>query len=504
MIPRLALAPGYEISRLIKGGWHLAGGHGSVDPAQAATRDMARFVDAGITTFDCADIYTGVEELIGRFRREYPDHARRIRVHTKFVPDLDRLATLDGAYVAGIIDRSLARLGLERLDLVQFHWWDYATPRYVEVALQLERLRRAGKIDRIGLTNFGTPQVRELLAAGVPVFAHQLQYSLLDDRPEHGMAELCTAHRIALLCYGTVAGWLPVGPLARPAAAGRAAREPLADQVPADHRGVRRLAGVPGAAGGVAAGGGPARLRRRHGRDPRGARPAGRRRGDRRRHQHRASRGAWRHRPAVADGRGSGAAQRGDVAAARPARRRLCARARPHGTAWAHHEIRAEQVIRRSAASPERPRATRRATTRLVPACLATAGLIAGCAGAARGPASADAPSPPAVSRRAGETDAATESRRFMDFVEASYERLLDANPSLATAQGDRRGSSAGKTSRIAASRPTRRWRGTSSRPPGRSASRRSIRGSSSSTASSSASSNCCWSVIAGATTCTR
>jgi len=205
MIPRLALAPDYEISRLIKGGWHLAGGHGDVDPAQA-TRDMARFVDAGITTFDCADIYTGVEELIGRFRREYPDHARRIRVHTKFVPDLDRLATLDSAYVAAIIDRSLARLGLERLDLVQFHWWDYATPRYVEVALELERLRRAGKIDRIGLTNFGTPQVRELLAAGVPVFAHQLQYSLLDDRPEHGMVELCAAHRIALLCYGTVAG----------------------------------------------------------------------------------------------------------------------------------------------------------------------------------------------------------------------------------------------------------------------------------------------------------
>jgi aryl-alcohol dehydrogenase-like predicted oxidoreductase len=205
MIPRLALAPDYEISRLIKGGWHLAGGHGEVDPA-AATRDMARFVDAGITTFDCADIYTGVEELIGRFRREYPDHARRIRVHTKFVPDLDRLATLDAAYVAGIIDRSLARLGLERLDLVQFHWWDYATPRYVEVALELERLRRAGKIDRIGVTNFGTPQLGEIVAAGVPVVAHQLQYSLLDDRPEHGMVEFCRANGIGLLCYGTVAG----------------------------------------------------------------------------------------------------------------------------------------------------------------------------------------------------------------------------------------------------------------------------------------------------------
>ena len=225
MIPSLALAPDYRISRLIKGGWHLAGGHGDIDPA-AACQDMVSFVDAGITAFDCADIYTGVEELIGRFRRDYPEHARRIRVHTKFVPDLDRLDTLRPEDVESIIDRSLQRLGLERLDLVQFHWWDYATPRYVEAALQLERLRQAGKIDRIGVTNFGTPQLREILDAGVPVFAHQLQYSLLDDRPAHGMAELCRNHGIALLCYGTVAGgFLSDRWLGRPAPA-----EPLANR----------------------------------------------------------------------------------------------------------------------------------------------------------------------------------------------------------------------------------------------------------------------------------
>ena len=68
MIPQHAFADGYSISRLIKGGWHLAGDHGPVQPAQAI-EDMARFVEAGITTFDCADIYTGVEQLIGDFRR---------------------------------------------------------------------------------------------------------------------------------------------------------------------------------------------------------------------------------------------------------------------------------------------------------------------------------------------------------------------------------------------------------------------------------------------------
>ena len=223
MIPRLQLAPDYEISRLIKGGWHLAGGHGAISPAQA-TRDMAAFVDAGITTFDCADIYTGVEELIGRFRREYPALGRRLRVHTKFVPDLGDLDQVDAAYVERIIDRSLRRLGVERLDLVQFHWWDYAVPRYVDVALELERLRHAGKIDRIGVTNFGTTELAELLAAGVPVFAHQLQYSLLDNRPDHGMLDLCRRQGIALLCYGTVAGgflsdqWLGKAPPTEPLA----------------------------------------------------------------------------------------------------------------------------------------------------------------------------------------------------------------------------------------------------------------------------------------------
>jgi aryl-alcohol dehydrogenase-like predicted oxidoreductase len=205
LIPRFALSGDYTISRIIKGGWHLAGDHGVIDPDQAQ-RDMAAFVDAGITTFDCADIYTGVEQLIGSFRRAYPSHAKRVQVHTKFVPDLSDLQVVDRAYVETIIDRSLTRLGQERLDLVQFHWWDFTIPRFVETALELDRLRRAGKIARIGLTNFDVPHVAQLLDAGVPVTAHQIQYSLLDDRPNLGMVEYCGSKNIALLCYGTVSG----------------------------------------------------------------------------------------------------------------------------------------------------------------------------------------------------------------------------------------------------------------------------------------------------------
>ena len=216
MIPRYRLAAGYEISRLIKGGWHLAGGHGAIDPGEAK-RDMARFAAAGMTCFDCADIYTGVESLIGEFRTEYPELARSVRIHTKFVPDLDRLAEVDAAYVEGAIDRSLVRLRMERLDLVQFHWWDYGTPGHVEAALELDRLRRKGKIEHIGVTNFDVPHLHEIVAAGVPVSSHQLQYSLVDDRPLRRMVDYCASQAIGLLCYGTVLGgflserWLGVG-----------------------------------------------------------------------------------------------------------------------------------------------------------------------------------------------------------------------------------------------------------------------------------------------------
>jgi aryl-alcohol dehydrogenase-like predicted oxidoreductase len=204
VIPRAALA-GYSISRIIKGGWHLAGDHGGIDPRQAQI-DMATFVDAGITTFDCADIYTGVEALIGEFRHRFPTHARRVQVHTKFVPDLSDLVSLSRVQVEASIDRSLKRLKTQCLDLVQFHWWDYSVPRYVEVAFELQRLCQAGKIARIGITNFGTPQLRELIAAGIPIFSHQVQYSLIDDRPIRSMTALCQSHGIALLCYGTVCG----------------------------------------------------------------------------------------------------------------------------------------------------------------------------------------------------------------------------------------------------------------------------------------------------------
>ncbi|SVB79324.1 uncharacterized protein METZ01_LOCUS232178, partial [marine metagenome] len=205
-VERIEFTSGYSISRIIKGGWHLAGGHGEIDPDQAI-KDMAEFVEAGVTTFDCADIYTGVEELIGGFCKSFPELAKEIQIHTKYVPDYDLLSTIRPEDVERGIDRSLKRLRVERLDLVQFYWWDPdGIPGYVETAETLLKLKQAGKIRHIGLTNFNTRQLKAMVEAGIPVLTNQLQYSPIDRRPEKELVPFCQQKQIMQLCYGSLAG----------------------------------------------------------------------------------------------------------------------------------------------------------------------------------------------------------------------------------------------------------------------------------------------------------
>lgn len=198
----------YTFARVINGCWQIAAGHGgnALDEPDLMSR-FAALVDAGFTTFDCADIYTGVEALLGRFIQSCPARDK-IQVHTKYVPDLPALAQLDRSMVEAGIDRSLKRLGVERLDLVQFHWWDYNIPGYLDALQVLVSLQEQGKIRHIGLTNFNQKHVQEILDAGFAIASLQLQYSLLDRRAQNGMSGLCQKHGISMLAYGALAGGL--------------------------------------------------------------------------------------------------------------------------------------------------------------------------------------------------------------------------------------------------------------------------------------------------------
>ena len=200
------LAPGYPIPRIVRGGWQLAGDHGVVD-RERAVAEISVFVAAGLNTVDGADIYTGVEALYGEFNaRRRADGLPPLQVHTKCVPDFDDLARVDEAYIRRIVERSLQRLNVERLDLVQFHWWDYGVPGSIEAAQTLAALRREGKIVHLGGTNFDTPHTEAMLDAGVPLVSMQVQYSLLDRRPARRLAPMGLQRGMQLLCYGTLAG----------------------------------------------------------------------------------------------------------------------------------------------------------------------------------------------------------------------------------------------------------------------------------------------------------
>ena len=212
MTQRFQLAENYTISRIINGCWQLSEGHnlkGSLD-----TNDIMHafhlLVEKGFTTFDCADIYTGVEEFLGKFvlqlKKGSAFSPKDIQIHTKFVPDADMLHKVDFVYTENIIDRSLKRLNLDVLDLVQFHWWDYEVPGCLDVAGYLSKLKDKGKIRNIAVTNFNTEHLAQLTDNGIPVVSVQTQYSVFDRRVEKGLLEYCKSKGISLLCYGTLSG----------------------------------------------------------------------------------------------------------------------------------------------------------------------------------------------------------------------------------------------------------------------------------------------------------
>ena len=211
VVESVELAPGYAVSRLVKGGWQLSTGH-SENTSPDPVADMMAFVDAGITTFDCADIYTGVESQIGRFveqlrQRRGVEALAGLKIQTKFVPDLDVLSVIDRNYVCHVVDRSLRRLRVDRLDLVQFHWWDYGIPGMEETGAMLVELQQAGKIDQLAGCNFDAVHLGGLVASGFPAIANQVQFSILDRRP--AASEECWQRLgTGLVCYGVLAGGL--------------------------------------------------------------------------------------------------------------------------------------------------------------------------------------------------------------------------------------------------------------------------------------------------------
>ena len=205
---RYQFTPDLRICRILNGMWQVSGAHGYIEPARAV-EEMFAYHNAGFTTWDLADHYGPAEDLIGNFRRQFAarhgvDRLSEIQAFTKWVPAPGRMTR---RLVDDAIGISLSRMGVECLDLLQFHWWDYKDANYLDALEHLAKLQHEGKIRHLALTNFDTERLG-LIADRIPVVSNQVQYSLIDRRPEIRMASFCREHAISLLAYGTLLGGL--------------------------------------------------------------------------------------------------------------------------------------------------------------------------------------------------------------------------------------------------------------------------------------------------------
>jgi aryl-alcohol dehydrogenase-like predicted oxidoreductase len=201
VIERTLLAGDLEIPRIVTGLWQVADmerGGKALDPLPAAAA-MEDYAQAGFDAFDMADHYGSSEVITGHLQGK----GASIKAFTKWCPE-------PGAMTADVVragvERALTRMQTRSIDLMQFHWWTFEHPGYLDALTELAALRGEGLIKHIGLTNFDTAHLRVLLAQGLPIATNQVCLSLLDRRATGPMTQLCATRGVKLLAYGTLGG----------------------------------------------------------------------------------------------------------------------------------------------------------------------------------------------------------------------------------------------------------------------------------------------------------
>jgi len=198
-----------KICRILNGMWQVSGAHGYINK-EKAIEAMDTYVEHGFVTWDLADHYGPAEDFVrdfrdSRIRKHKNNSLKDIRFFTKWVP---RPQPISKKVVMKAIDTSRKRMGVDILDMVQFHWWDYNDDNYIKAIEYLDDLREEGIILTLGLTNFDSEHVEELVNMGIKIVSNQVQYSLIDRRPEKFMAEVCKKYGVKLFAYGTLCGGL--------------------------------------------------------------------------------------------------------------------------------------------------------------------------------------------------------------------------------------------------------------------------------------------------------
>jgi aryl-alcohol dehydrogenase-like predicted oxidoreductase/enamine deaminase RidA (YjgF/YER057c/UK114 family) len=193
-----------DIARTLVGLWQVADiekNGDTIDPDDGAAH-LLSYARAGFDTFDMADHYGSAEIIAGRMLKRC-DLERRPVVCTKWCPAPGPM-TAD-AVKAGVQER-LDRLGVDRVDLLQFHWWSFEHGAWLDALHELAELREKGLIAEVGVTNFDADHLRVALSDGIPLVSNQVSFSLIDRRAAGPLSELCRETGVRLLAYGTLCG----------------------------------------------------------------------------------------------------------------------------------------------------------------------------------------------------------------------------------------------------------------------------------------------------------
>ncbi len=198
---KIALSENLTLRRALVGLWQVADieKDGDIIDPEVGADHLAAYAAAGFDTFDMADHYGSAEVITGTLLKR-GTHAT---VCTKWCPPPGPMTP--DIVRAGVQER-LDRLGVARVDLLQFHWWSFEHPAWLDALHEMARLREEGLIAEIGLTNFDAAHLHLALADGVPIVSNQVPFSLLDRRAAGPLSEVCAQWGVKLLCYGTLQG----------------------------------------------------------------------------------------------------------------------------------------------------------------------------------------------------------------------------------------------------------------------------------------------------------
>jgi aryl-alcohol dehydrogenase-like predicted oxidoreductase len=192
------------VSRIGLGTWAIGGSMwgGADDALSIAT--IRKAVDAGINLIDTAPVYGfgHSEEVVGKALQGLRD---RVVIATKVGLEwsggkVRRNAT--AGRIRAEVEDSLRRLRTDRIDLYQVHWPDSDVPQY-ETALELQKLKRDGKILAIGLSNFSPAQMTNFLVTARPSVV-QSPYNLFERAIEQDVLPFARRNAMAVLAYGAL------------------------------------------------------------------------------------------------------------------------------------------------------------------------------------------------------------------------------------------------------------------------------------------------------------